>query len=336
MNMKYAVIDQYNTPKQGKNLGDYVQTIAAMQFLPKEPIFVDREGLNMYDGDKAKIIMASWFLKFPHNFPPSEKLAPLFVSSHFTKESINTFAKNADMYDYLKKYEPIGCRDTETEKGLKEIGIDAYFSGCLTLTLGNTIKRDFVSEEILFVDVMYNYRNWKGLLSYYSKAYRHFFGRIKKEKVRFLKEIIQNASKKEKTLNKIFTKDLLAKGTFIAQLYIGNKNTNDREYHLQVAKEYLKRLSQAKLVVTSRIHCALPCLAIGTPVIFIDSELDRERLSGLTDLFNTITINEKGEICSNFEYPTKIGMNFIEEFANKNDYIKYKTELLNSVQDFLK
>ncbi|MHB9292886.1 hypothetical protein Holit_01999 [Hollandina sp. SP2] len=37
---------------------------------------------------------------------------------------------------YLKKHEPIGCRDYGTVKLLGKYGINAYFSGCLTLTLG--------------------------------------------------------------------------------------------------------------------------------------------------------------------------------------------------------
>ncbi|WP_264821067.1 polysaccharide pyruvyl transferase family protein [Acinetobacter schindleri] len=32
----------------------------------------------------------------------------------------------------------------------------------------------------------------------------------------------------------------------------------------------LEKYSTAKLVITSRIHCALPCLAMGTPVIYIN------------------------------------------------------------------
>ena len=32
--------------------------------------------------------------------------------------------------------------------------------------------------------------------------------------------------------------------------------------------------SSAKAVVTGRLHCALPCLALGTPVLFVESADD--------------------------------------------------------------
>ena len=66
--------------------------------------------------------------------------------------------------------------------------------------------------------------------------------------------------------------------------------------------------SQAKLVITARIHVALPCVAIGTPVIFLDHKAiwANIRLAGLTDLFQTVQIthNNTEEVKTFFrEYP---------------------------------
>jgi hypothetical protein len=36
---------------------------------------------------------------------------------------------------FLQKNAPVGCRDTHTLNLMKSQGVDAYFSGCLTLTL---------------------------------------------------------------------------------------------------------------------------------------------------------------------------------------------------------
>ena len=33
----------------------------------------------------------------------------------------------------------------------------------------------------------------------------------------------------------------------------------------------LERYKKAKVVFTSLIHCALPCIAMGTPVVFVDA-----------------------------------------------------------------
>ena len=75
----------------------------------------------------------------------------------------------------------------------------------------------------------------------------------------------------------------------------------------------LNKYARAKLVITSRIHCALPCLAMGTPVIFIngfDSFVDSCRFDGIIELFNRIDVNPKtGEYKANFNLPEKININ---------------------------
>ena len=80
-----------------------------------------------------------------------------------------------------------------------------------------------------------------------------------------------------------------------------------------MAESLLKKYARAKLVITSRIHCALPCLAMGTPVIFVngfDSFVDSCRFDGILELFNRIDINSKtGEYTSSFNLNGKINLN---------------------------
>ena len=67
----------------------------------------------------------------------------------------------------------------------------------------------------------------------------------------------------------------------------------DSEERFETAQHFLDELAQAKLVITSRIHTALPCLAFGTPVVFINSGFeDQNRLNGLIDFMNQINPNE--------------------------------------------
>ena len=57
-------------------------------------------------------------------------------------------------------------------------------------------------------------------------------------------------------------------------------------------EKLLERYAKAKLIITSRIHCALPATAMGTPVYFMDVGYDRkqahDRLEGLLDLFEVV------------------------------------------------
>ena len=53
------------------------------------------------------------------------------------------------------------------------------------------------------------------------------------------------------------------------------------------AEELLSRYAKAQLVITSRLHCALPCLAMGTPVIFIHPKYHEDtRFAGLREILN--------------------------------------------------
>jgi hypothetical protein len=46
---------------------------------------------------------------------------------------------------------------------------------------------------------------------------------------------------------------------------------NDSQYRQKVAKELLSKYQNAELVITSRLHCALPCAAFGTPVVVVNN-----------------------------------------------------------------
>lgn len=66
--------------------------------------------------------------------------------------------------------------------------------------------------------------------------------------------------------------------------------TDETKYH--VAEELLNLYrDSASLIVTSRLHCALPCLAMGIPVIFARGPNNRDihRTAIVTDLVQTIT-----------------------------------------------
>ena len=56
------------------------------------------------------------------------------------------------------------------------------------------------------------------------------------------------------------------------------------------ATKLLDKYARAKLVISTRIHGALPCLALKTPIIFVNKHYDN-RYQGLYELLNTIGIN---------------------------------------------
>ena len=53
------------------------------------------------------------------------------------------------------------------------------------------------------------------------------------------------------------------------------------------AEALLRRYATAELVITSRLHCALPCRAMGTPVIFVHPNYYSDsRFDGLRDILD--------------------------------------------------
>lgn len=324
MNNKYGVMtyesDIY-VKRNWINLGDYVQSTAAKQFLKTVDSLIPRDHMNAYSGDAIKMIMNAWYMDIPENFPPARNIDPLYVSVHINSTIADAIFTPATI-SHFKKHEPIGCRDFYTRDLLISKGVDAYYSGCMTLTLGETYKRDKVTEDVYFIDVMYDSMTLPELI---------------KKPLRFGKRLLNGRAfefnHRNKVLRKHFHPDLLKKAKFETQIipYISAKEG------FKLADDFLKRLANAKLVVTSRIHTALPCLAMGTPVIFVNggfkNKVDNCRFDGLFDFFNRIDVDGEANSTANFTYSgDKIGLS--TKVVNKDIHIEYARQLIEKCKFF--
>ena len=66
-----------------KNIGDYVQTKAVIDLVGSKNIkILDRENLDKYNDNIIQTIINGWFMESPDNWPPNEKIKPLFISFH--------------------------------------------------------------------------------------------------------------------------------------------------------------------------------------------------------------------------------------------------------------
>jgi len=135
--MQYGLMT-VEPPKQFFNAGDYIQGLAARQFLPEVDSFINRERLPAFSGPPTKMIMNGWYMHRPQNWPPSADTIPLFVSFHLTPKTADSFLDDAHVA-YLEQYR-VGARDHATLERFQAKGIDAYLSGCLILTLGHTYQ----------------------------------------------------------------------------------------------------------------------------------------------------------------------------------------------------
>jgi hypothetical protein len=67
------------------------------------------------------------------------------------------------------------------------------------------------------------------------------------------------------------------------------------EYVLRVferADTLLASYCRAKLVITTKIHCAIPCLAMGVPVILVHSNPSEERLAPAKEFLTVLSLAE--------------------------------------------
>ena len=303
-----------------ENLGDDIQTLAAKQFLPRVDVIINREFLNQVNSeDIVKVIMNGWFTHRPENWPPSPNIEPLFISFHISPHIADKLLSKETL-EYLKKYEPIGCRDEYTKNLLRSRGIDAYFSGCLTLTLdyGYSHLKDHRKQEeyILIVDL--DYYVVQSLPQYILKKSVIVSHTYTRRSVKLLQKIIP--LKLRKTLRRIFPID--------SRFFISIESSFEKR--LKLAEVQLQRLANAQLVITSRLHAALPAIAFGVPVIFVHNNLNDPRFEGLLKFINHYSIDEFKKYINEIDWENP------PQNPSQKEVKKLKKNLINKCLEFLK
>lgn len=286
--MKYGLIMYIDT----ENIGDDVQTYVAERFLPKVDYIIDRDNVTSFTPDEKEYvvtIMNAWWMNNKFNWPPSPYIYPKMISMHFTHyDTIYHIAQKhiTTGYgkEYLKKYEPIGCRDSYSKNILKENGIESYFSGCMTLTL-NKFENIEKEDYILLVDVSDD-----------------IYQKVRNTTNKRIERITNNRDRRE----------------------YSKLNWKTRKEHVE---EYLKSIQKASLVITPRLHCALPSLALQTPVLLIDYSLNNDRTSDFLQLLNYTTEQDflEGKTDYNINQPRE----------NKKEYLKIREELEKTCYEFI-
>lgn len=281
--MKTAVLSYPDS----NNLGDPIQSIATEGLLSKPPVYLNRDTLNHYSGADVVLIMNGWFMETPDNWPPSDKIHPIFISFHLNPIATAKMLSPLGIA-YFKAHEPIGCRDHHTQKVLTEKGIKTTFTGCMTLSL----KRErfvppktprsgilvlSVHERMLPEFKLHNELSVKNVFHDLVQALKYPL-----KKWKFITA--------QKQLHRFLSKQSLS---VEHASQIVSTQTNNEEERRKLAQKQLERIAKAAYVITSRIHTALPAVAMGTPVIFLSDGLIHinqfSRLKGLDTFFPIIT-----------------------------------------------
>jgi hypothetical protein len=168
-----------------------------------------------------------------YDLPFSEDLRPIFLSFHLNARAALTAEAAAQMI----RYGPVGCRDWHTVKVLREQGVPAFFSGCITTTLGNIFQQQADAPA-------------KGLVA------------------------------------AVEVKGAAPAGDDVRRYHHGNPQAKTLSFldNMAVAKNRLHEYEGLSKIYTSRLHCYLPGISMGVPVVFRPKSLTDIRFTGLAGL----------------------------------------------------
>lgn len=240
------------------NIGDALQGMVAKQFLPPNAKPVDREALSHMPKESPGFLIANgWYLHDFACFPPPSNIAPLYIAVHVARAD---FLHSKAVREHFMQHAPIGCRDQKTLRLFLGWGIPAYYSGCLTVTVNQLIHPQLNSNDDVFLVDGIDHPIPQNI--------------IEKIQSQLGKPCIHISHDPTET-----------KGEF-------------EEYCINAESamlELLQRYARAKLVITTKIHCALPCIGMGCNVALIHPNPDDPRLETVREFIEIQGYAELGK-----------------------------------------
>lgn len=289
--MKYGLLYYKDTD----NIGDDIQSYAASQFLPKIDYMIDREHLNEFVPKKkeyVKTIMNAWYIHDKFNFGISPYINPLLISMFF-KNFPYTSGITVGM-DYIND-------------NVKDI-LKKY---------GPVGTRDFHTQKMLNNLKVDNY--FSGCMTLTINKFDNItqgeyivVNGLTNEEIEYIKS---------KTNRKIikFQQDI-EKGSLSDESWEKRKNR---------VIDVLKLYQGAHMVITNKLHCSLPCLALETPVLLLYDKSfaeNKDRIGTYKEYLNYIDRNKFMNQKINFENPKK----------NPDKYLEIRKKLVKECNNFIK
>ena len=261
-NAPFALFSYYAPTSGTYNAGDFIQTLAVRQAL--EAVGAPCGGDLFVPRDELALYrgepvrcVMQGWFSETRTFWPSPAIRPIFIGTHFTVDAADCVMRLLRRAPEINRTVEIGCRDLSTLAFCRKVGIRSYLSRCLTLTFP---ARTVVPSdgETLLVDVPDEY-----LPRLPASVREHAVRLVQRE----------------------LTGDVISTGYSPArQMEIGGERLS----------HYRQR---ARMVVTTAIHVAMPCLAFGIPTVFIEGPQGRDptRYSALSGI---VPINSREDLLS--------------------------------------
>ena len=225
------------------NLGDNIQALAIDYIYQKLGIkqediaYVKRDETGTYDGEDVILPFFSEFARenIRQRMSFSNRIHIAAITSAVFYEGFDVLDEVVPNCErFFYSHQPIGCRDEKTRNYLRKCGLEAYLMGCFTICFP---KRTCVptTSKTFFIDV--------------SDELKRFIPA----------HLLENA-------------EFITHAEKILEYPMSDRENNRLD---ERAKTLLTQYrDEATLVVTGRLHAALPCLAMGIPVILASNNLD--------------------------------------------------------------
>lgn len=276
--------------KETRNIGDDIQSYAAKRFLPKIDYYIEREELTEFIPETDSLVTCILNGWYCHD---KTALPP----SPF----INPLMLSMHLTDELKEKKP---------RYFTQYFLD-YLKGHQPIGLRDDLIKKYLDDS----DIQ-NY--FSGCLTLTLERFKG----VKKNNSICAVDIDTDLLLK---LKKVSGYNVIEK---THTLYEKNEKLTYDE-RMKNVEDLLKTYQACELVITTRLHCALPCLGLGVPVLLIydDSVKDiKNRLGNYTDFLN---------YCTKKEFKNNI-KKYLENIPkNPSKHIKYRNELIKRCENFI-
>ena len=239
------------------NLGDIVQ-IFAVDIIYSE-MKIDKKDIVNISIDELGTYQGEKVLLPIAGYFNYRRKAPAFPTSRDIVPVFLSLYTTSRIYlrkrIFWEKNAPIGCRDENTMQLMRKRGYDAWLCGCMTMLYP---RRDFTpaAPHVFIVDA-------------------------------------------EPELSKHIPAELMKNAEYIThEAKVDWKNSKEQiaqEMERKTQNLLTRYYNEATLIITSRLHCAAPCVAMGIPTIVVRKGFD-ERFGWLDKLIHLYTPDEYDQI----------------------------------------
>lgn len=232
-----------NRKERFMNLGDPIQSLAVYEALKhigyrdEELITVDRYDVGDYGGEPCVLVVNG--AENYEYYMYSDMFFPKSdnIMPIYTSLHINRPLRQFEI-DNLRFNQPIGCRDEGTMRFLTQLDIRCYMSGCITLALPKRVENG-KQDKVFFIDIANSLRE-------------HIPAELTKSAIELTQIVKIRSQSKENRITE-----------------------EEASWYNETAYSQLSRIrDEARLVVTSRLHIASPCIAMGVPVVLAKDAFD--------------------------------------------------------------